>query len=84
MCFSAMTHWGQGGVEVQRPHPRSSLGIPLLGCSETGEIPAVAIQGQNKKPAAVSRVKLLPGTPCTKSSKFSLGGWGDWSKGLGL
>lgn len=58
-----------------------SLGIPLLGSSEPGDVPAVALQGQNKKPAAVSRAKLLPGTPCTKCSKSSPGGWGDRRRG---
>lgn len=67
-----MTHWGQEGLEMQRPHRQwSSLGIPAasaLGSSEPGEVPAVALHGQNKKLAAASRLKLLPGTLCMKCS----------------
>lgn len=53
-----MTHWEKVGMEVQKtPSAAEQLGNPTaasaLGSWEP-EVPAVALQGQNEKPAAVS------------------------------
>lgn len=55
---NAMTHWEKVGMEVQKtPSAAEQLGNPTaasaLGSWEP-EVPAVALQGQNEKPAAVS------------------------------